>query len=66
MPQTKKSTGNTKLDEALGGGIAIRELTSIVADTVVRKSQLTHTLAVNCQVRRVSLNVQTSVVIYII
>lgn len=51
MPQNKISTGNTELDEALGGGIGIGRVTSIIADSAVGKSQLTHTLAVNCQVR---------------
>lgn len=51
MPQTQISTGSTKLDQAFGGGgIVTGIVTYIVSNSSAGKTQLTHTLAVTCQV----------------
>ncbi|XP_015171660.1 PREDICTED: DNA repair protein RAD51 homolog A [Polistes dominula] len=43
------STGSTELDRLLGGGIETGSITEIFGEFRTGKSQLCHTLAVNCQ-----------------
>lgn len=49
------TTGSKELDKLLGGGIETGSITEIFGEFRTGKTQLCHTLAVNCQVRKIQL-----------
>lgn len=48
------TTGSKELDKLLGGGIETGSITEVFGEFRTGKTQLCHTLAVNCQVNHIS------------
>lgn len=53
------TTGSKELDKILGGGIETGSITELFGEFRTGKSQLCHTLAVSCQVKKKKVNLIT-------